>query len=307
MNNKKLRICIIGPGIVGIATGKALSEIGFEIGFIGRNSDKILKLRKEGFWAHTFDNFPNHSFDFDVSIITVATPTEDGKINLNPIKSTAAYLGKWLKYQKKYHLVVVKSTVLPGTTEDIVIKTIEKLSGKKAGKDIGFCMNPEYLRAETALEDSRKPWVILIGQLDKKSGDILENIYQKFNCPIYRCSIKEAEMKKYIHNLYNANKITFFNEMRQICKRLKINADKIFKITTLSCEGMWNVNYGIKDYGPFSGFCLPKDTQAFSYWANKNNYEVALLDTVIEVNNKLQKKLKNINEKSSKQYLSSEL
>lgn len=304
---KKPRICIIGPGIVGIATGKALAEQGFEIGFIGRNKEKTEQLRKEGFWAHTFESFPNHSFEFDISMITIATPTENGKVNLEPLKQAANYLGHWLKYRDNYHVVVVKSTVPPGTTEDLVLKIIEKNSGKKAGKDLGFCMNPEYLRAETALEDSRKPWVIMIGENDKKSGEVLHDLYRKFDCPIFHSSLKEAEMQKYIHNLYNAAKITFFNEMREVGKQINIDADKVFKITALSCEGIWNAKYGLKDLGPYSGFCLPKDTKAFYEWAMRNNFDVSLLKSVIDVNHKLELKTILPDKPAPGKYLSLEL
>lgn len=288
------KIAIIGPGVVGYATGKVLSENGFEVGFIGRNKEKIEKLRKEGFWAHTFSASPIHKYDFydfDVTFITVATPTVDGKINLDPIKDAAKFLGMLLKFKKKYHLVVVKSTVLPGTTENLVIKEIEEISHKKAGKDFGVCMNPEYLREEKSLEDSRKPWVTLIGELDEKSGRVLESIYEKYASPIFHCTLREAEMQKYIHNLYNAVKITFYNEMRQLSGNIGLNAEKLFKINALSCEGMWNPEYGIRDFGPYSGHCLPKDTQALYNWAEKNGYEVDLLKATIDVNNKYMKKL----------------
>lgn len=287
----KLKICIIGPGVVGYATGKILSENGFEIGFIGRNQDKIDRLRKEGFWAYTFTSFPDHKYVYDITFITVATPTIDGKIDLEPIRHAAKFLGGLLAFRKEYHLVVVKSTVLPGTTENMVIKEIEKISGKKSGVDFGVCMNPEYLREKTAIEDSRKPWVTLIGQLDKKSGDILESIYKKFAKPIFRCSLMEAEMQKYVHNLYNAVKITFYNEMRQIAQANGLDAEKMFKINALTAEGMWNPMYGAKDFGPYSGHCLPKDMQAFYNWAEKNGYDAYLLKTTMKVNNNLMKKL----------------
>lgn len=294
MRYKNSKICVIGPGIVGYATGKALSDQGFKVGFIGRNAEKVNKLRNQGFWAYTFDNFPNHSFEFDISFITVATPTVNDKISLDAIRYAAEFLGRLLKLRKKYHLIVVKSTVIPGTTEDIVIKTVEKYSGKKVGKDFGVCMSPEYLRAETALKDSRSPWIITIGQYDKKSGDILHDLYRRFNCSIYRCTIKEAETQKYVHNLYNAVKITFFNEMREIGKKIGVDTEKIFKITALSAEGMWNPQYGIKDFGPFQGHCLPKDIKAFLEWAKKKNFDVSLLKSAIKINNRLQKNAKNV-------------
>jgi UDPglucose 6-dehydrogenase len=291
MVKKQYSICIIGPGVVGYATGKVLAENGFKVGFIGRNEEKSLNLRAQGFESHTFKNFPDHHYDYDITFITVATPTINRKINLQPVLDAAEFLAGLLKHTKKYHLVVVKSTVLPGTTQKLVIKTIEKITGKKAGEDFGVCMNPEYLREVSAIEDSRKPWVTLIGQLDKKSGDMLESVYKTFTKDIFRCSLIEAEMQKYIHNLYNAVKITFFNEMRNVAEIIGADADRMFKLTALSCEGMWNPRYGIKNSGPFSGHCLPKDTQAFYDFCDKNGIDADLLKSTINVNHKIMKRL----------------
>ncbi len=153
-------------------------------------------------------------------------------------------------------------------------------------------MNPEYLREETAYNDTLNPWIILIGEYDKKSGDTLELVYKdNFSCPLYRCGLKEAEMQKYVHNLFNTAKITYYNEMRQIANHIGVDVDKIFKYTAISCEGMWNPKYGIKNKGPFDGSCLPKDARAFFHWAQARGLDASLLKTVIDVNNKLVNKL----------------
>lgn len=281
----KPSICIIGPGVVGQVTGKVFVEKGIKVGFLGRTKEKVENLRKEGYNAFTKDELLDGNYDFDISMLTVPTPTKNGKINLQALESGTIDLGKRLAKVKKYHLVVVKSTVPPGTTENLVIPTIEKYSGKKAGKDFGACMNPEYLREETAYNDTLNPWIILIGEYDKKSGDMLELIYKdKFSCPTYRCKIREAEMQKYIHNLFNAAKITYYNQMRQIANHIGVDADKIFKYTAISCEGMWNPKYGIRNLGPFDGSCLPKDTEAFLEWAEAQGLDISLLRTVIDVN-----------------------
>lgn len=288
----KPKICIIGPGVVGQATGKVFVKKGIEVGFLGIIKEQIDNLRKEGYNAFTKDEILNGNYDFDITMFTVSTPTVNGIIDLSVLEQVSADLGKRLKYSKKYHLVVVKSTVPPRTTESLVIPLIEKYSGKKVGRDFGACMNPEYLREESAYEDSLNPWMILIGEYDKKSGDMLELVYKdKFNCPLYRCELKEAEMQKYVHNLFNAAKITYYNEMRQIANKIGVDADKIFKYTALSCEGMWNPKYGIRNKGPFDGSCLPKDTQAFFHWAQARKFDATLLKTVINVNNKLTRKL----------------
>lgn len=287
---KKPKICIVGPGVVGKATGRAFLDKGLEVGFIARSSEQIEKLRSEKYVAHGRTDLMNGDYDYDITMLTVPTPTTNGKINLDAMELAAIDLAKRLKKTKDYHIVVVKSTCPPGTTEHLVIKTIEEYSGKKVGKDFGACMNPEYLRELYGYEDSIKPWMILIGEYDKKSGDVLARVYDDFDCPLYRCSLPEAEMQKYVHNLYNATKITFFNEMREVGQTLGVDIEKIFKYTTMSCQGMWNPKYGIQNMGPFSGACLPKDTKSFLHFAKGKKHEMKLLKSVIEVNEDIRAK-----------------
>lgn len=281
---KKPKICVVGPGVVGQATGKVFIEKGFETAFLGGREEKGKKLQDEGYTWYSADALFDGDYDFDITFFTVPTPTHDGKLNFDAMNSASIDLGKRLKKTKKYHLVVVKSTVPPGTTEELVIKNIEKYSGKKVGEGFGACMNPEYLREYAAYEDSLNPWLIIIGAYDKKSAKTLENVYKVFECPQYTVTLKEAEMQKYVHNLYNASKIAFFNEMREVAKKIDVDADKIFKFTAISAEAMWNPKYGIRDMGPFSGACLPKDTKAFYHWASTKGYDVRLLGMIIEQN-----------------------
>lgn len=287
----KRKICIIGPGIVGQATGKVFVAKGFKTTFIGRTREKVDKLVKLRYSAYTKEELVNGGYDFDITFFTVPTPTINGKIDLTAINEASIDLGKRLRLIKNYHLAVVKSTVPPGTTENLVIKNLEKYSGKKVGKDFGVCMNPEYLREEHAFDDTLNAWVVVIGEYDKRSGDLLESVYSSFGCPVIRVKIMEAEMQKYIHNLFNAVKITYFNEMREVAKKVGLDADRMFKITAISAEGMWNPKYGTYDKGPFDGSCLPKDTKAFIEWAEKRGFDVSLLKTTIDVNNNLMTKL----------------
>lgn len=287
---KKPSICIIGPGVVGQAQGKVFVEHGFKTSFLGGNEEKTNKLIQDGYAAYHRTDLFDSGYDFDISMLTVPTPTINGKIDLGPLESASTDLGKRLgSNHPKYHLVVVKSTVPPGTTEKLVIPTVTKYSQLTVGRDFGVCMNPEYLREETALEDARQPWLILIGEYDKKSGNLLASVYQNFNCATVRCKLMEAEMQKYVHNLFNAAKITFFNEIRQIGKQIGIDTAKLFQVTASSAEGMWNPQYGIKDLGPFQGSCLPKDTLAFLAWAQENGFDTQMLETVIKINDAILK------------------
>lgn len=282
-----LKICIIGSGVVGQATGKGLLSKGYDVTFIDIDPVRIKKLGEEGYKACLISQFTNGQFNFDVSFLTVPTPTENSKVNLEYLRNASKFLGERLYTLNKYHLVVVKSTVPPGTCENLVIKTIRKFSSKKAGRDFGICMNPEYLREKNAYDDFIRSWIIVIGEYDEKSGNLLHSIYKDFDCPKIIVSLKEAEIQKYIHNLFNAVKITFFNEMRQVCQKLDIAADQVFSLVAQSAEGMWNPNYGTKNMGPFNGMCLPKDTQAFLSWVKDKGVEMPLLAATIQVNKSL--------------------
>lgn len=281
------RICIIGSGTVGQATGKGLLLKGFNVTFIDTDTQKVESLRSGGYKAFLPSQIVDGQFNFDVSFLTVPTPNKEDRIDLSFLTSASRSLGIWLQTQSKYHLVVVKSTVPPGTTRSLVIKNIEKYSGKLSGRDFGACMNPEYLREKSALEDSLSPWLIVIGMLDEKSGEILAEVYRDFECPLSFNTLEEAEVQKYVHNLFNALKITFYNEMRQVCLKQGLDAEKVFPLVAVSCEGMWNPYYGIKDFGPFDGMCLPKDTQAFLSWAYDHKVKMPLLKTAIKINNEL--------------------
>lgn len=280
-----MKIHVIGAGFVGEASGKGFLAHQNEVAFIDVDPQKINRLRNQGLRAFLPQDIPRNEYA-DVSILTVNTPTHNKVINLDYIRQAAADLGKRLAQNPNYHVIVVRSTVLPGTSYEIS-DIIAETSGKKLGGDFGLCMNPEFLREKTATEDFANPWLVVIGEHDQASGDVLEKLYQPFNTPIHRVNIREAEMQKYIHNLYNAVKITFFNEMREVAKLAEIDSEKIFPLVAKSAEGMWRPEYGIKDFGPFDGSCLPKDTQAFLAWATTHDWATPLLAATVDFNNQL--------------------
>lgn len=277
-----MKIAVIGSGFVGTATGNGHAKHGNEITFIDVDIDKVHQLQKKGYDAFLPEDYK--TITTDITMFCVPTPTKGGAIQLDYLKKAVEEFALRLKNHKKYHIAVIRSTVPPKTTRDVVIPIIEKISGKKAGTDFGVSMQPEYLREKTADQDFARPWFILIGQLDQRSGNTLERLYSKFDAPIQRVSLEEAEFQKYVHNLYNAVKIAFFNEMRIVADKENWNATAVFNATAESSEGMWNPLYGIRNYGPFDGSCLPKDTRAFLEWGEDSNHQLGILRSVVAEN-----------------------
>lgn len=281
-------LAVVGSGVVGQASGKGfIKKTGAPLTFVDVNDKTIRKLRSEGFAAiHADDMNPDTA---DVFFISVPTPSVNGRTQLEyMISAVVGIANKVVKASHKRHTIVVRSTVPPGTTEKLVIPLLEEESGKVAGRDFGVCMNPEYLREETAEQDFADPWLIAVGSLDDASAKTMAEVYQPFGVPVHRLTLSEAEAQKYAHNLFNACKISFFNEMREVCAKAGIEADHIFPLVAKSCEGCWNASYGTKHMGPYSGSCLPKDTSAFFGWAEDNHYgPMILLSAVMTVNEQL--------------------
>ena len=285
------RIAVIGSGVVGSATGKGFLQKVHGVIFYDVREEAIRHLREQGLDARYMKDLDGEKSD--IFFFVVPTPTEKGKINLKYLKNAVRFLAKKLKKRKEYFVVVVRSTVPPRTTEDIVLPILETATGKKAGNDFGLAMNPEYLREVSAESDFAHPWVLTLGSYDEKTKQFLDEIFSNYSCPVHHVSVREAEMQKYVHNLFNAVKIAFFNEMRLVAKEIDINPDVIFAITTESAEGIWNAKYGTKNLGPFDGMCLPKDTQAFFDWAKKRGIHMDLLGSSIRANKKFEEFWKN--------------
>lgn len=286
-----MRIAIVGAGFVGQATGRGLSKHQNDIVFIDVDKQKIEDLRSDNFEAYTPDKYSK--ITTDITMFCVPTPpSEESKPDLSYLETAVSDFALRLRSHKKYHLVVIRSTVLPGTARNFVLPIIEKVSRKKAGRHFGLVFQPEYLREANANEDFERPWLILYGALDNKSAGFMKGLYKPLDAPVEQAeSLESAEIQKYVHNIYNAVKVAFFNEMRIAIRDQGLDAERIFLDTAQSSEGMWNPIYGTRDYGPFDGSCLPKDTLAFLHWAEANGYDFSILRTVFDQNLKHQKLL----------------
>lgn len=282
--NKRYKICIIGAGTVGYATGEAFLARGREVYFVDKNKNIVNRLKDKKRIASTPEEVKELSWD--VSFICVPTPNLSRKgIDLRYIQQVCKFLGQQIKKVQLYHVIAVKSSVVPGTTEKVIVPLLEKHSGKQVGKDFGVCVNPEYLRSNHALQDALNPWVIIAGFLDKPTEEIIRSVYKNFNCPFYAVSPKEAEMEKYVHNVFNATKIAFFNEMRAISKSVEINnIEEVLTLVSKSCEGIWNPMYGLRNFGPFGGKCLPKDVNTFLQFLKSRKIKTFIVNNILKEN-----------------------
>ncbi len=201
--------------------------------------------------------------EVDVVMLAVSTPSAGDRIVLDYIEAAALDVGRGLATTSNYVTVVVRSTVPPTTTEKRITPILEQASGKRAGVGFGVGMNPEFLRQVTAEQDFARPWITVIGSSDRHTAELLDTLYAPFGALIVRCTPTEAEMIKYVNNVYNAVKISYFNEVHAICQQLGVDSNLIGSTVARSAESMWNPLYGTRGGVPYGGACLPKDTTAF--------------------------------------------
>ena len=284
-----MKISIIGSGVVGKTMGFGFERLGHEVIFYDIDENVVKELSRE----HKATKDLTAIKDTDISFICVPTPYIGGLgFDSNYIVSATEGIAKVLKSKDEYHLVVIKSTVLPTTTERVVIPILEKY--KKVGKGIGICVNPEFLTeiADTWTNDEgyKKDFFtedrIVIGEYDKKSGDILESLYNPLNKPIFRTDLKTAELIKYSSNCMLATKISYWNEIFLICEKLGVDSQKVADIVGLDPR---IGRYGTVHGKAFGGKCLPKDLKAFVSFAEKYR-NVGLLKAVDEINEEMKKK-----------------
>jgi|Deesub1362B_J571_1020462.scaffolds.fasta_scaffold00780_3 UDPglucose 6-dehydrogenase len=295
-----MRISIIGTGYVGLVTGVVFADKGHSVICVDTDAEKVeminrgeppiferdlepmLKRVVEGGKLSATTDLDEAVLNSEVSFICVGTPVGSfDYIDLRYIKEASKSLGKALRGKDSYHVVVVKSTVVPGTTEHVVIPILEEYSGKKAGEDFGVVMVPEFLREGNAVYDSLNPDRVIIGGLDERSMNIVKELYRDYEDRFFITNPRTAEMIKYATNSFLVTKISFINEIGNICKLLGIDVYDVAKALGMDRRiSPHFLNAGIG----FGGSCFPKDVKALIGKAGEVYYYPIILNAALEVN-----------------------
>jgi GDP-mannose 6-dehydrogenase len=299
-----MRISIFGLGYVGCVTAACLARdghtvIGVDVNLLktellnaGRSPvmepglDELVELVvKSGSLLTSLDSQMAVQ-DSEISMICVGTPSNNnGSLKLQQVENVCRQIGTALASKQDYHVVAVRSTVLPGTVEERLIPILEKYSGLRAGKEFGICMNPEFLREGNAIKDFYHPSLVIIGEIDSRSGDIVQELYKSVEASCIRTSIRIAEMVKYTSNAFHALKVVFANEIGNLCKAQGIDGQDVMNI--FCQDRQLNIsNAYLKPGFAFGGSCLPKDLRALIYKAKELDLECSLLNAVLPSNQK---------------------
>jgi UDPglucose 6-dehydrogenase len=308
-----MKVSVAGTGYVGLVSGVCLAEKGHQVTCVDIDQEKVDKINKaippiyeRGLEELLKKNVPENLkatthlhkavLETELSLIAVGTPFDGNEIDLKYIKEVAHQIGEALRDKVGYHVVVVKSTVVPGTTDDVVRPILEKASGKKAGVDFGIGMNPEFLREGEAIQDFMFPDRIVLGGIDDKSINALAELYSVFDgVEKLRTNPKTAEMIKYTANSLLATMISFSNEIANLCTDLGgidvvevmqgVHLDK--RLSPILPDGdriVPSFTTYLEAGCGFGGSCFPKDVKALIAHGKKVDRPMQLLDAVIQVN-----------------------
>lgn len=220
----------------------------------------------------------------DISLICVGTPSQlNGNLDLSYVRRVCEEIGQALRDKDSFHVVVARSTMLPGSMRNVVIPTLEQSSGKVAGKDFGVCNNPEFLREGTAVYDYYNPPKTVIGETDALAGDMLVRLYEKMDAPLVRTSVETAEMVKYTDNNWHALKVAFANEIGNLSKALGIDGHEVMEIFCKDTKLNLSAYY-MKPGFAFGGSCLPKDVRALTYKGRSLDLDLPVLNSIMPSN-----------------------
>jgi GDP-mannose 6-dehydrogenase len=300
-----MKISIFGIGYVGCVSAACFAHAGHDVTGVDVNPTKVDIINsgkspivepqmnelihdavKSGKLRATTDSMEAVKSS-DISLVCVGTPSKpNGSLDLGHVARVCEEIGAALATKDTHHTIVIRSTMLPGSIESVAQPALEKTSRKQAGKDFGVCVNPEFLREGTSVKDFYAPPFTLIGADDEETAKIVSSLYANIDAPVFTTTVKTAEMVKYVCNCFHALKVSFANEIGNICKALELDSHEVMKV--FCADTKLNLSpYYLKPGFAFGGSCLPKDLRAVSYKAKELDVEVPLL-SAITATNKLQ-------------------
>lgn len=296
------RVGVYGLGYVGCVSAACLASRGCRVIGVDVNPDKVESVRQgrspvveekigeltaevvaAGMLTVTTDAYAT-VLDTDISLICVGTPsTTGGGLLTRFLEQVTTEIGAALADKNGWHVVVYRSTMLPGTCENLLIPLLEKASGKRAGHDFGVCVNPEFLREGSSVRDFLNPPKTVVGETDSRSGEAVIGLYHGLPGPRFRVPVRVAEMTKYVDNSFHALKVCFANEIGAICSSLALDSHAVMDI--FLADTKLNVSPAYLRPGfAFGGSCLPKDVRALTHTARRNDLDVPLLSNVLTSN-----------------------
>jgi len=298
-----MRIAVFGMGYVGCVSAACLANMGHSVIGVDVNVSKLDMIQngkspiiepglnelldrvvKEERLKVTSDS--NEAIrESEVLMVCVGTPScPNGSLDTRYLERVVTQIGAALSALSTYHVVTIRSTLLPGMVQSHCIPLLESASKKKVGEEFGVCINPEFLRESTAIKDFQAPPFTLIGEIDKRSGDTLAQVYADLPAPTYRVQPDVASLVKYVSNAYHALKVVFANEIGAVCKELDIDSQKVMNIFSQDT----NLNISAAYLRPgfaFGGSCLPKDVRALLYTAKHRDVDIPLISSILPSNN----------------------
>lgn len=295
-------VSVFGLGYVGSVTAACLASKGNSVVGVDLNASKVEQLEAgrspivepgmrelvESAHAasklHATTDFTAAVINTDISFLCVGTPSlRSGKLDLGHVEPVCRQIGEVLRRKNAFHLVVLRSTVLPGTAETIVVPALEESSGKRLGKDFGVCVNPEFMREGAAVGDFLAPSMTIIGASHAEHAACLRELYAWAPGRIFETSFRAAEMVKYVCNAWHAVKVAFANEVGTLAKEQHVDAESVVEIFTADDKLNISPSY-LKPGFAFGGSCLPKDVRALNYRAKELDLKLPLLESLLPSN-----------------------
>jgi len=293
-----MRISIFGMGYVGAVTAACLAKEGHRVIGVEISKDKVEQITagksplvedkiveiisdvvRQGTLSATMDARSAIN-ETDVSMICVGTPSRpNGDVDLTFVTRVSEKIGQVLKNKSGFHTLIYRSTIPPGTTEEVVIPILEEHSGKRVYLDFDVCFNPEFLREGSAVDDLYHPPFTVVGVQSEGAAEVVKQLFSFVNAPFEVTTIRTAEMVKYVCNVFHALKICFANEVGTLARRFGIDGHEVMRLFALDAKQNISPMY-LKPGFAYGGSCLPKDVRGLLYQARKMDYAAPLIAAI---------------------------